>query len=283
MNEFLDIVNERPDPFMKSPKCPCCGSDNINCGDASSTLVGGNNVNHHWTECQCNECQSKFTFEKKGHGLISNCWVTCNGRILHGIPSCFESYVYTCHECGGEIRRSSYDLNSGDKVSTLIYDIVDGKSVPKFRTLFECDNCDVSMEITDSNTYYHPPLEYLNHLERYDQCAFIRGIDCAGNYNFKICVKCVNGDWKVLLSCGMIHYANTSDFYKHFPWEESAHVYPSSLMDNDIPDVTSYTDEVIYRTLEDEPIEYPPGNCYMNGRISVISRDDKEICKMVLP
>lgn len=96
--ELFEIVTNRPSEYksLDQCKCPYCQSKKLKSRGYSTTLAGMNN--HEWHDYSCSDCGKRFTIERKG----SNIWMTeKGGRILNGMPSCFESYIYTCSKCGG--------------------------------------------------------------------------------------------------------------------------------------------------------------------------------------
>ena len=136
--ELLNIVLERP--LSKSnPTCPFCYSDNIFVGNTTGTLLGYSNdpdPNHYWTFCSCNQCHQTFIREIKAN----NMWYTQNSRVLAGIPNCFEDYTYTCAKCSGPVNRHYTKLN-GEKTDTLCEEIVNGKTIKKYKTFYYCQSC----------------------------------------------------------------------------------------------------------------------------------------------
>lgn len=154
MNEFLELVTERHDEKLvgKEIFCPYCGSEEVETFGTRSTLVGyvGIDRNHTWTKCKCSKCQKEFTWETKGFDRV---WVTDpDSKILMGIPWCFERYVYTCKHCGGDVTRQHFDNETNEVTSFLSYDVRDGKSTPKFYTVFKCKDC--GEKIQSENEYY---------------------------------------------------------------------------------------------------------------------------------
>jgi hypothetical protein len=155
MNEFLELVVERPDPLLwkRGQFCPFCNSENIQSFGTSSTLVGyfGEDMNHTWTKCKCNDCHKDFTIETKGR---KNVWFTANSKILLGIPYCFEGYVYTCKHCGGDVVRHHYNIND-DKETTFtsftISNVVGEKAIPQQYCEFECKVCHEKIRTENSN------------------------------------------------------------------------------------------------------------------------------------
>jgi len=165
MNEFLELVTERPDPKLWKKKifCPYCKSKEIQQFGTSTTLVGyyGKDMNHTHTRCRCMKCNKNFTRETKGY---DNVWYTAtNGKVLLGIPYCFEGYIYTCKHCGGDVTRNWYDVATeqetpkiemgGSLVQMLSTRVEDGKSIPRQYPVFRCKEC--GKEIRSTNDYMH--------------------------------------------------------------------------------------------------------------------------------
>jgi predicted RNA-binding Zn-ribbon protein involved in translation (DUF1610 family) len=148
MNEFIEIVKERPNKKLKSHKCPFCGKKGVQNFGTTTTLVGGDN--HTWTTCRCNKCGEEYTFETKG----KNKWVTQNRKVKFGIPTCFESYIYTCNKCDGEVHREYLKLDSDEPVKYLSTVLEDGKYVNKYRTIFKCKDCE--QQVQSENDYFYP-------------------------------------------------------------------------------------------------------------------------------
>lgn len=162
-NEFLTLVKERPDPSLshKPTKCPLCDSSRINLISSSSTLVGGagswDDPNHHESKYHCNGCDKGFTVEytglfeasKAAGTVVYNVWYTKNGKVLKGIPSCFEPYIYTCSSCEGEVKRHYFKKGTRQDVGHSLY-YVDGK--PDFESYFICSCC--NKEVKSSTEYW---------------------------------------------------------------------------------------------------------------------------------
>ena len=138
MKEIQEVVTNRPEIFQRPTNCPKCSSDKIRDLGTSGTLLGfsgPSDPNHYTTFFKCGECKSDFTYDVKS----GNTWMTMGGDfVVRGLPSCFENYIYDC-ECGGKIHREYRDIDDAKKVKCLSYNIVDGKSIRKFRTFFKCD------------------------------------------------------------------------------------------------------------------------------------------------
>lgn len=145
---FLDLVIERPDSELKIDEylCPYCNSTNVEATPQGQTLVAdyGTDANHVWTGIQCNDCGKTCTHEHRSF----NSWYTdSRGKILRGIPSCFERYIYTCRHCGGDVVRKYLKLDSDEEVSCCSYGPDEnGIWTPKQRTVFECHSCGESVE-----------------------------------------------------------------------------------------------------------------------------------------
>lgn len=149
MNEFLELVKERPDTklWKKGIFCPYCKSKNVDNFGTISTLVGyiGKDMNHTHTKCRCNDCGKEFTRETKGY---DNVWFTdLNGKVLLGIPYCFENYVYTCKHCGGDVIKLWFSIDTDGQLIPLSSDVTDGNSIP----VFKCKQC--GKEIRSENDY----------------------------------------------------------------------------------------------------------------------------------
>jgi hypothetical protein len=156
MNEFLELVTERPEEklWKQGLFCPYCNSEKIFTHGTSTTLVAyiGEDKNHTITSCTCGDCQKKFTRETKGKKCV---WFAgADHKILRGIPYCFESYTYTCKHCGGDVQVNHYNKsdnkNSGGCMS---FHQVDGKTVCDQYNQFECNTCHAKI-ITDNYYYY---------------------------------------------------------------------------------------------------------------------------------
>ena len=144
MNEFLEIVKERPDKKLKKHKCPFCKKKNVQIGGMITTLVGGDN--HEWTDCRCGKCGESYIFEQKG----SNKWITQDRVVKFGIPTCFESYIYSCNKCGGQVCRHQWEKDKDVSVRYISYTM--GSDEKNYRNVFKCDDCGVEIEST--NDYY---------------------------------------------------------------------------------------------------------------------------------
>jgi len=148
MNEFLEIVKERPDKSLEKNKCPFCG-EKVNSSGTETTLVGGPaGVNHEWTSCECPDCGKSYTFESKS----LNNWITQDSKVMFGIPTCFETYIYTCSKCDGTVKQKNVDRETGAPVTCLSFKLVDGYYVNQYTTIFYCEDCGASVE--SENDYY---------------------------------------------------------------------------------------------------------------------------------
>lgn len=159
MKKLLEFVKETPTNEKPSHRiaCPYCLNDkNIKREGITTTLVGGgsgidDDPNHTWEPCTCRDCGKDFTRETRD----GNVWYTDKDhKVLRGMPSCFEHYVYTCRECGGEVRRRYKELNS-EKDPGCLTTTDDG---PQYRIFFECNKCGKSIQTT--NDYWYPGYKY---------------------------------------------------------------------------------------------------------------------------
>ncbi len=160
-NAFLDIVTQKDDPKINrnKPKCPFCNSKKVNFQETSSTLVGGYN-NHIHYDCTCIKCKQSFEMEiaEKGRRNSYIGWYTKDGRVLGGIPGCFENYIYTCKKCGGDVKRHCFELNSDIPVKYLS-SAPDKNGVWKddYRNVFKCESCGIQIESKNSYFDRNPP------------------------------------------------------------------------------------------------------------------------------
>jgi hypothetical protein len=156
-NELLfSLVTQRPLNISKleEVKCPYCKSPKSTEGHSRSTLLGragSIDPNHYWHEKTCNECRKFYIVEKKEH----NIWITDRQhKVLAGLPSCFESYIYECKLCGGEVHRH-YTSLEGKPTTALGWNYLEtGEPQKLFRTFFECQSCHTKIET--KNDYYTP-------------------------------------------------------------------------------------------------------------------------------
>lgn len=152
-NEFLDLVTQRPDPTLdqQKPFCPFCNNESVHVIGRRTTLVGFDviDTNHVWIHCSCKACNKSWIVEVKGDHSINgyNVWYTKDDKVLMGIPTCFESYIYTCRHCGGDVVRNYYD--KGTRNETKYLSIGKEKS---YDTFFSCTKCHA--EVWCSNDYY---------------------------------------------------------------------------------------------------------------------------------
>jgi len=143
--DLLDIISNRP-ILGTNHVCPYCDSERVKQLNHEQTVMGGigRDPNHHWYSCLCEECKKEFTHEIK----CDNSWYTKHSRdkrdglpcVIKGVSSCFESYEYQCLKCGGAVHRKHKDF-AGNPVTTLRYDIIDGKNQPQFTVHYNCTVC----------------------------------------------------------------------------------------------------------------------------------------------
>jgi len=151
-NTFLALVKERPDKSLKinKYKCPFCESKKITKSGSTTTLVGGRgDANHVWTSCSCQICKKSFIHEH----INNNTWYTCEQKIIAGIPSCFENYIYTCAYCNGKIERHYLELDSDNEANFLSSREIDGVWKNEYRIVFKCNNCLESIESNIDHWY----------------------------------------------------------------------------------------------------------------------------------
>lgn len=160
--KLFDLVIERPDPRLdwKAPCCPYCRCTTLEVLGHTSTLLGyiGNDPdrdpNHHWYEYKCTQCKKVFTLERKDR----NVWYTekigeQEHRVLAGIPSCFESYVYHCAHCvHGYVRRQHTEKDGVTPARSLGWSAKDGKN---YRTFYTCGSCGDRIELEHYDNWFH--------------------------------------------------------------------------------------------------------------------------------
>lgn len=157
---LLDIVQERPLTELPTDpaRCPYCESTDVRVTSRSSTLVvstGPVDTNHQWHASECNGCKMPYTREIKG----LNVWYTGERiqdgsapQVLRGLPSCFESYQYTCSKCSGPVVRTNRGM-AGNPTQTLSSRNVDGKWVNEYTTHYNCTQCGHGGQVDQD--YYH--------------------------------------------------------------------------------------------------------------------------------
>lgn len=163
--DFFELVKERPDPTLDfwSDSCAVCGSTDIRDGGVARTLAGWaqpaglsrreavvhpQNPNHTSRHIHCNACGSDLAYEVKG----GNVWYSERlGRVLAGIPSCFEPYTYTCRHCNGTVKRH-YRTSDDRPARGLGHHNVDGQWIKNYYTVFRCEDCQA--EVRSEQEYY---------------------------------------------------------------------------------------------------------------------------------
>lgn len=179
LKKIEDLVAVKPIPeegdhARGKAVCPYCSSTDTWIEAVETTLVGGRDFwrdNHAWSYCSCSACKKKFVRESK-YGYV---WYTdkrYQGRVLCGMPCCYENYVYPCgvSGCSGEVRSHYTDLK-GQPTDMLHSVMIDGKSVPQYRVFYICDACGARNETADK--YWCPPAEG----RRPTAAAFARGTE----------------------------------------------------------------------------------------------------------
>ena len=156
-----EITSNTPRPYDKDEpiRCPKCGVDDVTKADGEmGTLVGGEpDPNHYWLDCQCNKCKLLFVRERK-HDRE---WYTegqhfskCppekqTGKCLLGVSNCFETVIYPCKECGGDLIRRHTALDGVTPVTCLGTNIgcQPGKPIYDYRQFYRCAKCGVDHEV----------------------------------------------------------------------------------------------------------------------------------------
>jgi hypothetical protein len=137
-NLIKDHVTNKPLIGIIEPECPNkCVNAMQEYKGTISTLVGwstGEDPNHKWSTYLCSSCKEEYVIERKKN----NYWLTVKGKLLLGVPSCFELYIYTCI-CGGEITQ---------KGSTSVSKKVGDTWHTSYPRVFTCNKCNWSLQAT---------------------------------------------------------------------------------------------------------------------------------------
>jgi DNA-directed RNA polymerase subunit RPC12/RpoP len=152
LTEFVrqEKLRERPSGKVS---CPYCGGHKVRLRGHSHTLIGGGDgtpngdPNHNWVDYSCSDCGQSFVREYKS----GNVWYTDSrqsGKVLRGLPNCFERYVYTCAACDGEVTRRYADMDGTTPVTSLSssWEEEPKRYVRHYRTFFGCASCGASID-----------------------------------------------------------------------------------------------------------------------------------------
>jgi len=144
------LVADRPVKFSVRNNCPYCTSTDVQMISRYSTV---NYPDPHFSDnCVCTACERSFCRERKG----ANIWFTSKGKVLLGMPSCFESYTYTCRHCGGDVQREYREL---DGVTLLVGNALrSAEGKPQFRPFYKCSKCNREIEYPEN--YWSPKREH---------------------------------------------------------------------------------------------------------------------------
>jgi len=155
---LFDIVKQRPNKKLNlnNATCPFCKSkDYINL-ESITTLLGWSgktNPNHQWHWRKCSDCNKIYVVEEKEN----NIWIVDieTKKVMDGMPSCFEDYLYTCSKCNGDVYRFYTSLKGDKKVKSLSesWDEKLKKYIKHYRIFFECKNCGVKVETEKCHWY----------------------------------------------------------------------------------------------------------------------------------
>lgn len=140
----LAVINDHPDLSIPKTFCPHgCHGKVVRMQTMSTALGGDPDPNHYWVSCRCQECGEDFTKEHK----YQNVWYTKKGRVLLGRHSCFESYIYACRHCGGDVTRQHMELDGKTAAASLSWDLEAGGMTAQFRTFYRCAGCKEQVEV----------------------------------------------------------------------------------------------------------------------------------------
>lgn len=146
---LLTLIQQRPTSYVEGEPvaCPSCGEPSKPYSE-SSTLVGGDR-NHFWKYHSCSKCSYKFVQEHKRDKQ----WVTVKTesgqKVLSGVSTCFENYVYTCRHCGGDVVRKYKNLDGSPHTSGVLSasKSPDGTWKNNYRTSYQCQACRLEVDI----------------------------------------------------------------------------------------------------------------------------------------
>lgn len=112
MNKLEDLIKTVPSaPSKSETACPACRSRMLDKGMAKQTLLGSEEMNHHWVEYACRQCGLEFTKQWRGDEVW---YVSSKNILLMGINGCFEDVSYACR-CGGTVSRRWVNLDGSER------------------------------------------------------------------------------------------------------------------------------------------------------------------------
>jgi hypothetical protein len=87
------------------------------------------------------------------------------GRVLNGMPSCFERYIYTCSVCGKDVHRHYLNKETGLPATSLSIKIEDGKQIKSYETRYICDGEHPNNFVDMEQDYWHPAFDHVKDWE----------------------------------------------------------------------------------------------------------------------
>lgn len=141
---LLNIIVQRP-VVKRAIKCYSC-AESLKLVSTLTTLLGflpgGEDPNHITHSMVCGGCNKKYIVNYKSN----NMWVTEYEipRVIEGVSSCFETVIYTCSDCGGDVVQTHYDLDGRLKDSNegLMTSYIEGRGyAPQYITRWGCVVC----------------------------------------------------------------------------------------------------------------------------------------------
>lgn len=134
------LVTNQPYPEDQPDRCPDCGSTELTDHGGWSTLAGGPpGINHAMHDMSCS---SGHAFQKETKW--GERWFTRNGKLLMGVPGCYETCVWTCAKCGEDME-GYHTTPDGTRLGQ------DGKpygiQLGVTRTFYCCRGCGVEVEV----------------------------------------------------------------------------------------------------------------------------------------
>ena len=146
-NRLYSLVTQRPDLTLSKSVIICpfkCRKSTIRVHSIVNSCVGGYpDPNHYWVTCKCEKCNKDFIQEYK----TDNVWYTAENKVLKGMPSCFENYIYTCAYCSGEVHRKYTELDGVTPTNSLGSKInEEGVWERDYREFYCCQKCPATIE-----------------------------------------------------------------------------------------------------------------------------------------
>jgi hypothetical protein len=152
IGNLFSIIKQIPEKYSSKTTCPFCDSKNVHCRGTMVTAVGGgssergnpSNPNHYAEDNKCGDCQKLFSKQFKG----DHQWYQDNeSKVVKGFHGCFETAIYNCIDCDGEVSRTYTDSDGVTPTKGLCSSSENGKWVHHYREFWNCKDCKNGVEI----------------------------------------------------------------------------------------------------------------------------------------